>query len=53
VKRAAGFIPAGTSPAARPPRDTKGEKALMNPQRLFGDEDLELLEFPEQGLIES
>ena len=24
----------------------------MNPQRLFGDEDLELLEFPEQGLFE-
>ena len=24
----------------------------MNPQRLFGDEDFELLEFPEQGLFE-
>src|SRR5437660_260723 len=24
----------------------------MNPQRLFGDEDLQLLEFPEQGLFE-
>src|SRR5436309_1484572 len=25
---------------------------LMNPQRLFGDEDLELLELPQQGLFE-